>query len=270
MRSTNPLGRNPFGRRGWQREQRDDLGLPEVIYVLWTRRRLVAVVVLTLLTAAVVLGALGERVYTAEAVVRVVPQQEISPENLEPFVQEVQGAVDTEDLLRDVRRETGWSGERREFRDRFDVEPFVMGEGQAGLRIGFSGNGREEAARAANAYAALFVERVERLNDQRLAGGALAADARLERRASPPESSAGPGPLLYALGAVAAGILLGGAVALLLEGRTNSWRDARDAELTLRAPVLGVIPEYPASSRPPGGYTPGGYTPGGDPSGEGV
>ena len=31
---------------------------------------------------------------------------------------------------------------------------------------------------------------------------------------------------------------------MLLEGRARSWRDARDAELTLRAPVLGVIPDY--------------------------
>jgi capsular polysaccharide biosynthesis protein len=92
----------------------------------------------------------------------------------------------------------------------------------------------------------LFVERVESLNDQRLAGGALAADARLERRASAPESASGPGPLLYALVAVAAGMLLGGGIALLLESRANNWRDARDAELTLRAPVLGVIPEYPS------------------------
>jgi capsular polysaccharide biosynthesis protein len=50
--------------------------------------------------------------------------------------------------------------------------------------------------------------------------------------------------LLYALAAAAAGVLAGGVGALLLEGRTRSWRDARDAELTLRAPVLGVIPDY--------------------------
>lgn len=241
MRSTNFLG-----RRGWQREQRDDLGLPEVLYVLWSWRRLLAVVVLVMLIGALTLGAFRARVYTAEAVVRVVPQQEISTENLESFVQEVQGAVDTENLLRDVRRETGWSGDRGEFRDRFDVEAFATSDGQAGLRVRFSGNGPEEATRAANAYATLFVERVERLNDQRLAGGALAADARLESEASRPDSASGPGPLLYALVAVVVGMVLGGALALLLEGRANSWRDARDAELTLRAPVLGVIPEYPS------------------------
>jgi hypothetical protein len=37
---------------------------------------------------------------------------------------------------------------------------------------------------------------------------------------------------------------VGGGGALLLESRARSWRGARDAELTLRAPVLGVIPDY--------------------------
>ncbi|MDQ4106157.1 MAG: hypothetical protein M3157_03155, partial [Actinomycetota bacterium] len=53
-----------------------------------------------------------------------------------------------------------------------------------------------------------------------------------------------PRPLLYALLAAGAGLLAGGAGALLLENRTRSWRGARDAELTLRVPVLGIIPEY--------------------------
>jgi hypothetical protein len=44
-------------------------------------------------------------------------------------------------------------------------------------------------------------------------------------------------------------VVLGGAAALLIEDRTRSWRDARDAELTLRAPVLGVIPDYSSVER---------------------
>ncbi|HEX5974987.1 MAG TPA: hypothetical protein VFY57_07495, partial [Rubrobacteraceae bacterium] len=74
-----------------------------------------------------------------------------------------------------------------------------------------------------------------------LSGGTLAADAVVEHRAAPPSSLR---LLLYAAAAVVAGILAGGAGALLLEGRARSWRGAHDAELTLRAPVLGVIPDY--------------------------
>ncbi len=34
----------------------------------------------------------------------------------------------------------------------------------------------------------------------------------------------------------------------MLESRARRWRGSKDAELTLRAPVLGVIPYYPADS----------------------
>jgi capsular polysaccharide biosynthesis protein len=144
--------------------------------------------------------------------------------------------------MQEVSRRAGWKSNLKEFRDRLDFETVVRGD-ETEMLVRFSGSGPEQAARAANAYADLFVGRVERLNDDRLAGGALAADAVVEHRAVPPEGSS-PRLLLYAAAAVAAGVLAGGAGALLLEGRARSWRDARDAELTLRAPVLGVIPDY--------------------------
>ncbi len=43
---------------------------------------------------------------------------------------------------------------------------------------------------------------------------------------------------------------MGGSVTLALESRTRKWRGAKDAELTLRAPVLGVIPDYHLEERP--------------------
>jgi capsular polysaccharide biosynthesis protein len=236
---------SPLVRRDWRRAQRDDLGLPEVLNVLWGWRHLIAVLVLVLGVVGIAVGLLREPVYTAEAEVSLQPQSEVPDEDLIPFVEEVKGAVITDEFLREVREEAGWSAGPEAFGERLDVGTFVARDGAPGMRVRFSGDEAQSAARAANAYANLFVERVERLNDQRLAGGALAADARVVREASPPESLPGPGPLLYAAVAVAAGVLLGGGLALLLEGRAHSWRDARDAELTLRAPVLGVIPEYP-------------------------
>jgi capsular polysaccharide biosynthesis protein len=53
-----------------------------------------------------------------------------------------------------------------------------------------------------------------------------------------------PRPLIYAAIAAGAGLLLGGAVALVLEGRASGWRSVRDAELTLKVSVLGSIPDY--------------------------
>ena len=236
--------------QGWQREQRDDLSLSEVLYVLWERRWLVAGAVLVLTLATALFIVFHEPVYTAEATVIVQPREKLSgSEQSAAFMEGIVGVVATDVLLRNVRREAGWDGAPEEFEDRLDPQPFPTGGGGHGLRVRFSGSEPEEAARAANAYATLFVKRVERLNDERLAGGTLAADARVERRAVPPGKWPKLRSLLFAVAAIGTGVVLGGAAALLIEGRTRSWRDARDAELTLRAPVLGVIPDYSSVER---------------------
>jgi uncharacterized protein involved in exopolysaccharide biosynthesis len=232
-------------RRGWQRERRDDLQLSEVLYIVWGRRLQVAVIMLILVIAALLFGVLRGPVYTAEAVVNIEPRERLSNDGeREAFLQEVVGAVATEDLLREVMRRAGWEAGLAEFRERLEAGAFALEDGELGLRVRFSGSGSEQASRAANAYAELFVDRVERLNDERLAGGALAADASMERRAVPVSEGVGLRLLIYAVAATGLGVLAGGAGALLLEGRARIWRDARDAELTLRAPVIGVIPDY--------------------------
>ncbi|HZC84138.1 MAG TPA: hypothetical protein VE194_06885 [Rubrobacter sp.] len=232
-------------RRGWQRERRDDLPLSEVLYVLWGRRLLVAGSMLDLVVAALLFGLFREPLYTAEAVVNIQPREKLSNDGeRKAFLQEVVGAVATEDLLRKVMRRAGWEAGLTQFRERLEADPFVTQDGEFGLRVRFSSSRPEQAARAANAYAEFFVGRVERLNDERLAGGALAADAGVQRRAVPMPAGASLRLLFYAVAAAGVGLLVGGAAALLREGRTRNWRDAHDAELTLRAPVLGVIPDY--------------------------
>jgi capsular polysaccharide biosynthesis protein len=194
-----------------------------------------------LIIAALLFCVLRGPVYTAEAVVTIEPRERLSNDReRDAFLQEVVGAVATEDLLREVMRRAGWEAGLAEFREHLDVSR----EGAIGLRVRFSGSGPEQASRAANAYAELFVDRVERLNDERPAGEALEADASIERRAAPMADGVGLSLLLYAVAASGVGVLAGGAGALMLEGRARTWRDARDAELTLRAPVIGVIPDY--------------------------
>ncbi|HET7480030.1 MAG TPA: Wzz/FepE/Etk N-terminal domain-containing protein [Rubrobacteraceae bacterium] len=239
---------NRIGRQGWQRARRNDLALPEILHVLWGWRRLISIIVLSLLIVGLTFALLRERAYTAEAIVLVEPQQEVPAEDMEPFLRDVTGAVtSSEDFIVDVRRKAGWKGTPEEFARRLDVQSLVTSDGTPTIRVRFESVDAEEAARTANAYAALFTERVDLLNDRQLAGGALAADARVASKASLPDRPSGAGPLFYVAGAIVAGMLIGGGMALLLENRARSWRDARDAELTLRAPVLGVIPEYPSA-----------------------
>jgi capsular polysaccharide biosynthesis protein len=235
---------------GWREGSRDDPSLSEVLYILQRRRLLVVGVVLVLAGVALLFGLFREPVYTAEARVSVRPQQTLDGEEARlAFLEEVRNAVVTQEMLSEVRRRAGWEAGPKAFSERLDPRPDVTRDGKTGLRIRFSGTEPEQAARAANAYAELFVDGVDGLGDEPLGDGIPAAEASVEQMAVP--GSYSPRPLIYAAVAAGAGLLFGGAVALLLEGRASGWRGVRDAELTLRAPVLGTIPDY--SSKGPEG-----------------
>jgi uncharacterized protein involved in exopolysaccharide biosynthesis len=222
----------------WRDRARDDPSLSEILYVLQRRRLLVVGVVLVLAGIALLFGLFREPVYTAEAKVSVRPQEELDGEEaILTFLEEVRGAVVTQEMLSEVRRRAGWDASPKAFSERLDPRTVVDTDGGPGLQIRFLGNEPGQAALAANAYAELFVEGVEDLGD-----GVPVAEAVVEQRAVPGDYS--PRPLIYAAIAAGAGLLVGGAAALILEGRASGWRGVRDAELTLRVPVLGTIPDY--------------------------
>jgi uncharacterized protein involved in exopolysaccharide biosynthesis len=225
---------------------RDDPSLSEILYVLQRRRLLVVGVVLVLGGIALLFGLFREPVYTAEAKVGVSPQGRLDGEEATlAFLEDVRGAVVTQEMLDRVRARAGWEAGPEGFSERLDPRPFVNRYG-SGLQIRFSSDEPGQAARAANAYAELFAAGVENLGDRPVADGVPVAEAAVEQRAVAGAYS--PRPLIYAAIAAGAGLLLGGAVALILEGRASGWRDVRDAELTLRAPVLGAIPDYSSKS----------------------
>lgn len=231
-------------RRGWQDGPRDTASFAEVLHVLKGRRLLVVGAVLVLAGVALLLGLFREPAYTAEAVAGFAPQQAPEDENArQAFAQEVFSAVTSPgDFSGGVKERAAWRGPTDEFRDRLDPGVTSLGDGME-MRVAFSGREPEEAARVANAYAQMFAQEAGRLDDGQLSGGTGVAQARVMRRAVPSEGS-GPPALLYAAVAAGLGLLVGGGAALLLEGKAGGWRDARDAEVTLRAPVLGAIPDY--------------------------
>jgi hypothetical protein len=215
------------------------------LHVLRGRRLLVVGASLALAGVALLFGLFREPAYTAEAVVGFAPQQAPDDENArQAFAQEVFSAITSpEGFSEGVRAEAGWRGPPDEFRDRLDPRVTVSGDGGMEMRVTFSGYEPEGAARVANAYAETFALRAGRLDGGQLSGGGGIADARVLRRAVPSEGS-GPPAVLYAAVAAGMGLLLGGIAALSLEGRAGGWRDVRDAEVTLKAPVLGAIPDY--------------------------
>jgi len=227
----------------WRGEARGDPSLSELLYILRRRSLLVLGVVLVLVGIALFFGFIREPVYTAEARVSVRPQEELDGEEARfAFLEQVRGAVVSEKMLSEVRRRAGWEASPKAFSERLDPRPVVNTGSGPGLQIRFSANEPGQAARAANAYAELFVRGIENLDGRPPADGAPVAQAAVAQRAVP--GSYSPRPLIYAAIAAGAGLLVGGAAALILEGRASGWRGVRDAELTLRVPVLGTIPDY--------------------------
>ena len=235
-------------RQGQRRPEKDYSALSDILYVCRQWRVLVAGLTMALVLVVVVGSLLQEPVYNAEAVVEISPQQ-VSGPTFDPqsFLNNVVGAVTGDSLTREVVREAGWKSGVAEFRRRLDVKPTVSQQGGTSLEIRFSGSSAGQAAGAANVYASRFVEKVGKLGRNRLAGGTLNADARVEQKAVPPDRRSSPRILLRAVAALFSGLVLGMGAALVLESRTSGWRDARDAEMTLKVPVLGTIPEYDAA-----------------------
>ncbi|CAA9444314.1 MAG: hypothetical protein AVDCRST_MAG14-232 [uncultured Rubrobacteraceae bacterium] len=237
-----PSDKRRGGWQDWQREQRDDLTLSEARHILWERRSLVAGCTLLFVAVALLYGLSREPAYTAEAIVSVRSEEgEIGgiAESLDEILYELGSPEATEGFLGEAAARAGWKERPGEFRERLREERLNNGR----IEVRFSGRTPGEAAQGANAYAQVFIERV-RAFEGRLAGGTVSAEAQVEKAATPPEKSSGPGIFLVMVAAGAGGLFVGGIGALFFEGRARRWSGYKDAELTLRAPVLGVIPDY--------------------------
>jgi capsular polysaccharide biosynthesis protein len=231
-------------RRGWQREQRDDLTLSEARHILWERRILVAGCTFLFLAVALLYAFSKEPVYAAEATLSVRSEEGIAPAGSPNEVfSRLRDSTVTDGLSEEAARRAGWESTQTDFNERLYWEPANNEE----VKVGFSARRPEEAARAANAYAEVFVERVTEF-EGRLAGGSVAVDAGVEKAAEPPESRSDWRVFLALVAAGCGGLLVGGIGAIFLEGRARRWSGSRDAELTLRAPVLGVIPVFSSDS----------------------
>ncbi len=239
-----PSGRQEEGHsswRGWQRGQRDDLTLSEAGHVLWERRAVVVGCMILFLAVALLYGLSRESVYEAEATLSVrLDEEGIGiAENFEEILLGLRNSGAMSGLPEEAAQRAGWEGGTLDFDQRLQWER--VSNDQVAVR--FSAPRPEAAARAANAYAEVFVERIGELKG-RLAGGTVAVHAEVEEAAELPEQRSELGVLVVVIAAGCGGLLAGGIGALVLESRARRWRGSRDAELTLRAPVLGVIPDY--------------------------
>ena len=243
---------------GWRWEQRDDVTLFELLNALWGRRILVGGIALVLAVSVALLVSLWGPSYVAEAALSVRatdaglgPEEPVSEgetpvvqsaatQRSEALITRVIDEVPQARLSEETMRRVDWKVGPREFNERLDLtnDPRT-GE----ILVRFSAEEAGEARGVANEYAKVLVERTEELNRQGIVGGTLAVEVEVVREAALLRGKTATS-LLYGALAGFGGLLLGGGVAIALESRTRKWRGARDAELTLRAPVLGVIPDY--------------------------
>lgn len=248
---------------GWRSEQRDDVTLVELLNALWGRRLLVGGIAVAMMISVALLVLFWGPTYVARATLSVQatgdglgPREPVSGEadpdarvgaeqSSEALIQRVRDEVSQPELALETMRRVGYTASLREFNERLSVAD----DSRAGaILVSFSAEEAEEARRVANEYAKVFVERTDELNGQGLVGGTLGAEVEVVRQAELLRGQATTS-LLYGAAAGLAGLLVGSGVAFALESRTRKWRGARDAELTLRAPVLGVIPDYAAEEK---------------------
>ena len=243
---------------GWRWEQRDDVTLFELLNALWGRRTLVGSIALALMLSAILLTFFWGPTYVARSALSVTatdgglgpedpvvgkadPSAQIGAEqSSEALINRVRDGVPQAEVSRQTMRQVGWTSGLQEFSERLEMEnDYRAGE----IQVSFSAENAGEARRVADEYAEIFVERTKQLNRRGIVGGTLAAEVEVVQKAELFRGRAST-QLLYGVAAGFAGLLLGSGVALTLDSGTRRWRGARDAELTLRAPVLGVIPAY--------------------------
>jgi uncharacterized protein involved in exopolysaccharide biosynthesis len=201
---------------------------------------------LLFLAITLLYGFLQESVYTAEATLSVSLEEGTgAAQNFDEILSSLRNSGATRGLVEEASDKAGWEAGPLDFDERLEWERANNKE----VKVRFSAPTPEEAARGANAYAEVFVERLKELKG-RLAGGTVAVNAQVEEPAELPERRSGPKMLITAIAAGGGGLLLGGVGALFLESRARRWRGSRDAERTLRAPVLGVIPDYSGDLSP--------------------
>ena len=201
---------------------------------------LVAGCTLFFLVIALLYGFWQEPVYTAGATLSVRSEEGSgAAENFGELLSELQDSEARPRIAEEAADKVGWEDSQSDFNERLEWETVNNEE----VEVRFSASNPEEAARAANAYADVFVERIEQ-REGRLAGGTVTAEAGVVKVAEARERRSGSMVILVAI-AAAGGLLVGGIGALVLENHARRWSGSKDAERTLRAPVLGVIPYHP-------------------------
>lgn len=221
------------------------LSIGEVLRVVW-RRLWVVLLVAVLLTGAAVGYSLGQTPIYQASIQILVGQKQTNDEipsqlgsdvmGLQQLTQTMAEAVDSRPVAEEVI-------------DRLDLE-MSAGELLANLsvqqtsetqfiQVDYRDPDPERARLIANTIGEVFSEQVSEISPS-----ANAITATLWERAVTPQQPVSPDPVRNGLLALIAGLMLGVALAFLLEYLDDSWRSPEEVEQVSGVPNFGIIPEF--------------------------
>jgi capsular polysaccharide biosynthesis protein len=208
------------------------------------RRRVWLVVMMTIILtgAAVVLSLVRSPKYEASIIILVSQEEYAGPsanlagdvEGLQMLTQTLTEVVRTRPVAEAVIQKLNLSMSPESLLENLRAQQTA---GTSLIEVTYMDSSPKRAEQVANTLGDEFSSRVYAFSPQ-----ANAVAAKVWEPAVVPKSPVGPNFMLIVPVAVALGIALGAALALLLDYLDSSWRDAEDVEQAFGIPVLAAIP----------------------------
>lgn len=227
-----------------------------LLAVLWKRLWLVALVTIVLVGVAVGLSLTQTPQYQAS--VRILVGQDRgfteSPTEaigLQQLTQTMDVAADSRTVIEAVIENLNLGISVRDFQENLEVSQIAATQF---IEISYTDPNPRTARLVADELGEEFSNRIDEVSNS-----SNPITATLYERASVPDEPVSPQPLRNGILALGLGLLLGLALAFLLEYLDDSWHSPEEAEQLVGAPIFGVIPEYVVSGEGGGGEAaPGG------------
>jgi capsular polysaccharide biosynthesis protein len=220
------------------------LSLVGLLRVVWRRLWIVLSVAIVLTGTAV--GSSLSQTPIYEASIKIVVGQErgtsvapITPADLQLLTQTVAEGVTSRPVAEDTIKQLGLRTTPENLLANLSVEPIP--ETQF-IQVSYRDPSPERAQRIINALGNVFSDQISELSPS-----AYAVTATVWERAVVPDYPVSPNPLRNGLLALVLGLMIGVALAFLVEQLDDRWRSPEEVEQISGVPTFGVIPEVEVS-----------------------
>ncbi len=234
----------------WGPPEEDEPVFPlrQILRVVWQRLWIIVLVASVLVGAVMLYGLVKTPVYEASTKILIGQQQREASGSLgsevmglQQLTQTMAQAVPTRPVAEAVIREEDLKMAPETFLANLTAEQIA--ETQF-IEVAYKDANPERAQQVVNAIGRVFSQRVSEVSPK-----ANGVTATVWEPAAVPEAPVSPNLLRNGLVALVAGLMLGVALAFLVEHLDDSWRSPEEAEQIGGRPVLAVIPMAKAPSK---------------------